>query len=76
MRTYKITYTRCGRTITTTRKGEKAEDAIFSLCDQYAWRAKLNMISADDNGIKWAKCSADTDGGINWNITIHADLAN
>lgn len=69
MNRYKITYN--GKTVI--RRGENAEDAIDRLCDQYGWRSKLNQYDADTRGQEWAECSVDTDGGINWAMTILAE---
>lgn len=57
------------------RYADSAEHAIDKLCDQYGWRCRLDMYDADTRGLKCAECSADTDGGINYNITLIAELA-
>lgn len=69
MKKYKITYN--GKTVT--RRGENAEDSIDRLCDQYGWRYRLNQYDTDTRGDEWAECSVDTDGGINWGMTMLAE---
>ena len=54
------------------RNADSAEAAIEKLCDQYAWRCHLKQYDADTRGKEWAECSVDTEGGINWNLTIIA----
>ena len=58
-----------------TRKAETAQDAIEKLCDQYGWNCKLEMYDSDTRGREWARCYADTTGGINYNRIIDAELA-
>lgn len=70
MNRYKLTYN--GKAVI--RCGESAEDAIERLCSQYGWRNHLNQFDADTRGQKWAECSVDTNGGINWNMTVIAEL--
>jgi len=57
------------------RHADSAEHAINKLCDQYGWRCRLDMYDADTRGMEWAKCSADTEGGINYNVTLFAERA-
>lgn len=57
------------------RIADSAEHAIDKLCDQYGWRSKLDMYDADTRGKEFAQCSVDTEGGINWNLTIYAERA-
>ena len=54
------------------RNADTAEKAVEKLCDQYGWRCMLKQYDADTRGLKWAECVVDTDGGINWNLTILA----
>lgn len=76
MNNYKISYTNAsGLDIIQRRKAETAADAIEKLCDQYGWSCSVSMISAD-NGIEWAVCKAATDGSINYDLRIQADIIN
>ena len=65
MARYKITYTRTiydaktnqvksQREYTVIRHAETAADAVAKLCDQYGWRADVNLIDADTCGHTWA----------------------
>ena len=74
MKKYRIQYTRNGHEVTTTRKAERAQDAIESLCDQYKWRGKLSQYDADTRGQEWAEVYADPEGGINYSIRIVATI--
>lgn len=57
---------------TLVRRADTAEAAVEKLCDQYGWRCKLRQYDADTRGREWAECSVDTEGGINWNMTVIA----
>lgn len=57
---------------TVTRNADTAQEAVEKLCDQYGWRCTLKQYDADTRGHEWAECAADTEGGINWNLTILA----
>lgn len=58
---------------TLVRHADTAEAAVEKLCDQYGWRCKLRQYDADTRGREWAECSVDTEGGINWNMTVIAN---
>lgn len=72
MEAYEITYTRNGKEHTQIRISDTAENAIESLCNQYGWEYKINMIDADSCGKEWCKVAIDPDGGINWRFTAIA----
>ena len=57
------------------RKGLDAIDAIERLCDQYGWNYRVSMVDCDRGKYSWASCQVDTEGGINWNMTIIGEVA-
>ena len=72
---YRITYTRNGRKVITSRTAETTEKAVEMLCDQYGWRGHLNQYDADTRGLEWAEVFADPEGGIDYSIRIVATKA-
>lgn len=69
---YLIEYERDGKTVKTVRKAEDAGQAIQKMCEQYGWGCRERMVDADTRGKEWAKWAADTEGGINYDLTIVA----
>lgn len=78
MNKYRIEYTTNGKKVSIVRYAEDAASAVIKLADQYGWGGKVEMVSAEGNGYErgeqWAQCSIDTEGGINWDRTVYADI--
>lgn len=70
---YRITYERNGRNVTTTRKAATAQAAAEALCDQYGWRFRLKQYDADTRGGEWAECAAATDAYTDREIALHVE---
>lgn len=71
-KTFKITYQRNNKKISTVRNANDAIQAIDKICSQYNWRWKIDLIDGLTCGKEWCSAFVDTEGGINYEFKIIA----